>query len=87
MVDHDPNATINNFFKVIVNSDGYEEDWIEGLNVTTIRELECSCRWKCYRVPHIIFVVTMDRSPVSRLTFTQRRRLPTIAILWMSARS
>jgi hypothetical protein len=33
MVDHDPNATTNKFFKVIVNSDGYEEDWIEGLNV------------------------------------------------------
>jgi hypothetical protein len=32
MVDHNPNARPK-FFRVIVNSAGYEEDWIEGLNV------------------------------------------------------
>ena len=33
MVDRDPNAMLNKFFRVIVNSAGYEEDRIEGLNV------------------------------------------------------
>ena len=33
MVNHDPNARDPKLFSVIVNSGGYEEDWIEGLNV------------------------------------------------------
>lgn len=33
MVDHNPNATQAKIFRVSVNSAGYEEDWIEGLNV------------------------------------------------------
>lgn len=33
MVDRDPNAMLNKFFRVFVNSAGYEENWIEGLNV------------------------------------------------------
>lgn len=33
MVDHNPNATLAKVFRVIVNPAGYEEDWIEGLNV------------------------------------------------------
>lgn len=33
MVDHNPNALLPKIFTVIVNSAGYEEDWIEGLNV------------------------------------------------------
>lgn len=33
MVDHNPNATVAKIFRVIVNSAGYEENWIEGLNV------------------------------------------------------
>lgn len=33
MVDHDPNAALAKFFRVLVNSAGYEESWIEGLNV------------------------------------------------------
>ncbi|WP_417280765.1 MULTISPECIES: hypothetical protein [Alphaproteobacteria] len=33
MTDHNPNAAMAKIFRVIVNSAGYEEDWIEGLNV------------------------------------------------------
>jgi len=33
MVDHNPNALEPKMFRVIVNSAGYEENWIEGLNV------------------------------------------------------
>lgn len=33
MIDHDPNALEPKLFWAIVNSAGYEEDWIEGLNV------------------------------------------------------
>lgn len=33
MVNHDPNATSPKFFKVVVNSEGYEETWTEGLSV------------------------------------------------------
>lgn len=33
MVDHNPNARHPKLFKVFVNAAGYEEDWIEGLNV------------------------------------------------------
>jgi hypothetical protein len=33
MVDHNPNATLPKIFRVIVNAAGYEETWIEGLNV------------------------------------------------------
>lgn len=33
MVDHNPNARHPKLFKVVVNAAGYEEDWIEGLNV------------------------------------------------------
>ncbi len=33
MVDHDPNATTPKYFRVIVNSDGYEETWVEGLTL------------------------------------------------------
>ncbi|HEV7254143.1 MAG TPA: hypothetical protein VGN97_13750 [Mesorhizobium sp.] len=33
MVDHNPDALEPKIFRVIVNAAGYEEDWIEGLNV------------------------------------------------------
>ncbi len=33
MVDHNPNARHAKIFSVLVNAAGYEEDWIEGLNV------------------------------------------------------
>lgn len=33
MVNHDPNATMPKYFRVIVNADGYEEKWVEGLTV------------------------------------------------------
>ena len=33
MVNHDPNATMPKYFRVIVNSEGYEESWVEGLTV------------------------------------------------------
>lgn len=33
MFDHNPDALQPKIFRVIVNSAGYEEDWIEGLNV------------------------------------------------------
>lgn len=33
MVDHNPNTIHPKFFRVIVNAAGYEETWIEGLNV------------------------------------------------------
>lgn len=33
MVNHDANATLPKFFRVLVNSDGYEETWVEGLSV------------------------------------------------------
>lgn len=33
MVNHDPNATLPKFFSVLVNADGYEESWVEGLSV------------------------------------------------------
>lgn len=33
MVNHDPNAAYPQYFKVIVNSEGYEESWVEGLAV------------------------------------------------------
>jgi len=33
MVNHDPSATMPKYFRVIVNSEGYEETWVEGLTV------------------------------------------------------
>ncbi len=33
MVDHNPNAVHPKLFRVIVNTAGYEENWIEGMNV------------------------------------------------------
>ncbi|WP_313614813.1 hypothetical protein [Rhizobium sp.] len=33
MVNHNPNAMLNKLFRVFVNSAGYSEEWIEGLNV------------------------------------------------------
>lgn len=33
MANHDPNASKPNFFKVVVNAAGYEESWIEGMDV------------------------------------------------------
>lgn len=32
-INHDPNASLPEFFKVIVNAKGYEESWVEGLAV------------------------------------------------------
>ncbi|PDS69880.1 hypothetical protein [Rhizobium phaseoli] len=33
MVDHNPNSIYPKIFRVVVNSAGYEEDWIEGVSV------------------------------------------------------
>ena len=33
MIDHNPNAAGPKLFRVVVNAAGYEENWIEGLNV------------------------------------------------------
>lgn len=33
MVNHDPNASLPKHFKVLVNSAGYEETWMEGMSV------------------------------------------------------
>jgi hypothetical protein len=33
MVNHDPNATLPKYFRVLVNAEGYEESWVEGLSV------------------------------------------------------
>jgi len=47
MVNHDPNATSPKYFRVIVNSEGYEESWTEGLSVihnpNAIKPLEPEC--------------------------------------------
>jgi hypothetical protein len=46
MVDHNPNACHPKFFKVVVNAAGYDETWIEGLNV--------------YHNPHAKFPLPME---------------------------
>jgi len=33
MVNHDPKATLPQYFRVLVNAAGYEETWVEGLSV------------------------------------------------------